>query len=149
MINFLSAVLLMSDHPEQLAEFYRNILRVPLKPEKHGETDLHFGCELGDVHFAVHGRSKSGEFDRKASDSVRLAFVVFDINEFVSHVRSHNVQLLYPPRDEGFAVMTALLDPDGNHIEITCLADRWYQHLEQQRAKDGDLIQAWKRNSTR
>jgi hypothetical protein len=30
------------------------VLGLPLAEEQHGDTEPHWGCELGDVHFAIH-----------------------------------------------------------------------------------------------
>ena len=52
-IEFLSAVLILSPDPERLAAFYRDKLGIPLIAEEHG-SGAHWGCELGDIHFAIH-----------------------------------------------------------------------------------------------
>jgi catechol-2,3-dioxygenase len=52
--EFLSAVLLASRQPDRLAVFYRDVLGLPLHEEQHGSGSVHWGCELGDVHFAIH-----------------------------------------------------------------------------------------------
>ena len=59
-IEFVSAILLVSRHPERLAAFYRDIVGLPLEDEQHGETAAHYGCELGDLHFAIHPAEKAG-----------------------------------------------------------------------------------------
>lgn len=53
-IEFLSAVLIVSENPARLAEFYREVVGVPLKDEAHGTSRAHYGCNLGDLHFAIH-----------------------------------------------------------------------------------------------
>jgi predicted enzyme related to lactoylglutathione lyase len=141
-IEFLSAVLLISKDPERLATFYREVVGLPLEDEQHGETEKHFGCELGDLHFAIHPVSnfKGTSF---GTGSVKLAFTVFNMNAFVERVRAKGVKFEYQPKDTGFAMMTALVDPDGNYIEFTQLSDHWFKHLEGRRKKGIDVISRW------
>ena len=142
-VNFFSAVLLISKDPERLARFYRDVVGIPLEEEKHGETEKHFGCELGDLHFAIHP-IENFKGTGHGTGSVKLAFTVFDIHTFVERMKSHDIQLAYPPKDTGFSIMTALTDPDGNYIEFTQLSDRWFKYLEGRRAKGQDVIAQWK-----
>jgi hypothetical protein len=111
--------------------------------EQHGGTVKHYGCELGDVHFAIHPMENFDDAPAGVG-STRLAFTVFDMAAFVARVRSHRVALAYEPRDTGFAVMTALTDPDGNHVEFTQLSDGWFEHLQERRAQGHDVIARWK-----
>lgn len=142
-IEYLSAVLLISKEPDRLASFYRDVLGFPLLEECHGETEKHYGCELGDLHFAIHpiNNFKGTEL---GTGSVKLAFTIFDMDVFVKKMKSHGVQLAYEPKDTGFAMMTALTDPDGNYIEFTKLSDRWFKHLENRRKEGFDVITRWK-----
>src|SRR5262245_65297965 len=50
----VGAVLLISDDAGALAVFYRDALGLPLEEEVHEGVPLHYGCELGSVHFAIH-----------------------------------------------------------------------------------------------
>ena len=54
LVNTVSAVLLMSPDATKLADFYRASLALPLKDEVHDGVPLHYGCEIGSVHFAIH-----------------------------------------------------------------------------------------------
>src|SRR4051812_25361017 len=100
-IEFLSTVLLVSKNPERLAKFYRDVVGLPLEDEDHGETEKHFGCELGDLHFAIHPVSNF-EGTGHGTGSVKLAFTVFDMNAFVEKIKSMEFQLAYEPKDTGF-----------------------------------------------
>ena len=141
-IEFLSAILLVSKDVERLAAFYKDVVGLPLEDEQHGETDKHYGCELGDLHFAIHPMSnfKGTEY---GTGSVKLAFTVFDLNAFVEKVKSKGVQLAYEPKDVGFMKITGFNDPDGNYIEFSQMADKWYKHLESRRQKGIDVITRW------
>src|SRR6478752_3226688 len=53
-VDSVGAVLLISDDAAGLAAFYRDALGLPLEDEVHEGVPLHYGCELGSVHFAIH-----------------------------------------------------------------------------------------------
>ena len=74
-IEFLSAVLIVTNDVDRLAGFYRDIVGIPLVEEEHGATDKHYGCELGDLHFAIHPSSNFQDCETGVG-SVKLAFVV-------------------------------------------------------------------------
>jgi catechol 2,3-dioxygenase-like lactoylglutathione lyase family enzyme len=40
----------------RFTEFYRDVLGLPLVEERHGNAPQHWGCELGDAHFAIDPR---------------------------------------------------------------------------------------------
>ena len=146
-IEFLSAILLVSKDPERLASFYKDVIGLPIEVEEHGETDKHYGCELGDLHFAIHPTSNF-EGTGYGTGSIKLAFTVFDMNTFVEKVKSNGYTIAYEPKDTGFAKMTALTDPDGNYIEFTQLSDRWFKHLENRRGKGFDVVARWQATKT-
>lgn len=141
--KFLSAVLITSHDPKRLATFYRDILCVPLEEEKHGDTELHYGCELGDLHFAIHPVENFG-CEAPGVGAIKLAFEVFDIQSFVAHLKSKNIDVLYPPKKMGPMLITALRDPDGNYIEFTQLGERWIKHIENRRSEGHCLVKTWK-----
>lgn len=142
-IEFLSAVLLVSEDPARLAAFYRDVLGVPLVEEQHGGALPHWGCTLGDVHFAVHPVATFPD-RRSGVGAVKLAFTVFDVHEVARRLEAGGTPLLYPPRDTGFFWSTAVLDPDGNLLELTEMRDAWFEHLEARRAAGGDVVARWR-----
>lgn len=142
--KFISAVLLTSHNADRLANFYRDVLGGPLEDEQHGDTAKHYGCEMGDIHFAIHP-TENFDNEEPGTGAVRLAFEVFDIDDFAKTVESRGAKLLYPPKKMGPMHITALKDPDGNHIEFTQLSDKWMRHLEERRSQGNCLIQEWKK----
>lgn len=141
-IEFLSAVLLVSPDAPRLADFYRDVVGLPLEEEQHGDTKPHFGCELGDLHFAIHP-TENFKNQKHGVGSVRLAFTVFDMPAFVAKVERSGYSLEYAPENRGFALMTALTDPDGNYIEFTQLSDGWFKYVEKRRSLGSDVIARW------
>lgn len=143
-IEFLSAVLVVSKDPKRLAEFYRDIVGIPIEAEEHEGALPHWGCTLGDVHFAIHPIEDFPD-GRSGIGAIKLAFTVFDIEALATRLRSKGVALLYPPKDTGFFWTTAIEDPDGNFIEFTQLIDEWFESLESRRADGLDVIARWRR----
>jgi catechol 2,3-dioxygenase-like lactoylglutathione lyase family enzyme len=142
-VEFLSAVLLISKNHDKLAQFYKEVVGIPLEDEQHGETHKHYGCELGDLHFAIHP-VENFQDENYGVGSVKLAFEVFNMEEFLKKLEQHGVTPLYAPRKMGPMLITAIKDPDGNLIEFTQLGASWYGHLEKRRTQGHDIIQRWK-----
>jgi predicted enzyme related to lactoylglutathione lyase len=141
-IDFLSGILLVSPSPEPLAAFYRDVLGVPLEAEAHGDTLPHWGCDLGDVHFAIHPIEDFP--DRRAGvGAVKLAFNVFDLHALVDRLQAAGVALFHPPKDTGFFWSAAIQDPDGNFVELTQMSDAWFSYLQHRRAQGGDVVARW------
>lgn len=142
-VEFLSAILLVSKNHDKLAQFYKDVVGLPLEDEQHDDTIKHYGCELGDLHFAIHPVESFQDADYGVG-SVKLAFEVFNMDSFVKKLEEHDVKLLYPPKKMGPMLITAIKDPDGNLIEFTQLGASWYSHLEKRRAQGHDIVQRWK-----
>lgn len=92
-IEFLSAVIIYSPNAERLAQFYRGVLGIPLEEEQHEGEPLHYGCELGDIHFAIH--PAKGEFSLEENERrFKLAFTVFSTAALLERLeaKSHHWQ---------------------------------------------------------
>lgn len=142
--EFFCAVLLVSKDSERLVRFYRDVLGIPLEEERHNESEKHYGCEVGDLHFAIHP-VENFEGREPGTRSVKLAFEVFDMKAFLERLKAHDVSPLYPPKSlGGTSLITAVRDPDGNEIEFTQLSGGWFKHLEERRSRGIDVVQRWK-----
>jgi catechol 2,3-dioxygenase-like lactoylglutathione lyase family enzyme len=142
-LRFLSGIILVSAEPERLVGFYRDVLGVPLAEEQHDDSQPHWACELGDVHFAIHPQA---DYPGEAAGvgSVKLAFMVFEMDRLVAWLRGRGVEPLYPPVEFGESSrITAVRDPDGNTVELTELGPGWLDHLKTHRAAGGDLVAQW------
>jgi predicted enzyme related to lactoylglutathione lyase len=142
-IEFLSAVLIVSENPARLAAFYRDVVGIALKDEGHGGSLPHYGCDLGDVHFAIHPVETFPD-RRHGVGAVKLALNVFDIKALVERLTRQGIKLLYPIHDAGFFLSTAINDPDGNFIEFTQMCDEWFKLLEERRKSGLDPVSHWK-----
>lgn len=143
-LRFISGVILVSAEPERAVSFYRDVLGLPLVDERHGDSQPHWGCELGDVHFAVHPIEDFPDDPATAPSPIKLAFMVFDLNRMVEWLDECGVALCYPPRQFGEGSrITAVRDPDGNLVELTELGATWLDHLKSHRAAGHDLVRTW------
>jgi hypothetical protein len=101
-IEFLSAVLIVSENPARLAEFDREVVGVPLKDEAHGTSRAHYGCNLGDLHFAIHPLESFPD-RRHGVGAVKLALNIFDLHALVEKLERKGVRPLYPRRTRDFS----------------------------------------------
>ena len=116
-IEFLSALLIVSENPSRLADFYRNVVGLELKDESHGDSLPHYGRTLGDLHLAIHPVETFPDH-RRGVGAVKLAFTVFDIKALVERLAKQGGKGLSPPHNTGFFRSTAINDPDGNLMEV-------------------------------
>lgn len=147
-LEFLSAVLIVSDDAERRARFYRDQLGVPLRPERHGETLQHWGCELGHVHFAIHPRENFQRDPNVGVGAVKLAFMVFDLNAYLQTLTQRGVEPLYEAEQVGGMRMTAVRDPDGHVIELTELGRNWFERLRKRREQGFDVVACWEQRQS-
>ena len=138
-LEFLSGVILVSRDPARLANYYRDVLNVPLEPEEHEGSLPHWGCTLGDIHFAIHAVEDFPD-GRSGVGAVKLAFTVFDLAGTIASLRARNISLLREPEDTGYFISAMLEDPDGNLVELTQLCDEWFDHLGQRRRNGIDVL---------
>ncbi|HYF01141.1 MAG TPA: VOC family protein [Planctomycetota bacterium] len=132
---WVCAVLVKAREIETLAAFYRDVCGLPLQ-EEGPPSDRHYGCELGDVHFAVH-RAEPGAGPGEAG--YRIAWAVDDVDAFVAHLRQRGVPIAMEPADRGFGRLATFRDPEGNAVEIVTLSRSWLDHLRGLRATRGAL----------
>jgi len=143
-LRFLSGIILTSAEPARLVDFYRETLGLPLREEQHGDSEPHWSCELGDVHFAIHPASEglaAGPPPPPVPGAIKIAFMVFDLDPLVAWLTERGIELCYPPTEFGTeSRITAVRDPDGNIVELTQLGPGWLDHLRTHRT---DLVAHW------
>ena len=120
-IDSVGAVLLISDDAEALAGFYRRCLGFALEEERHEGVPLHYGCEIGGTHFAIHPSGDWPGVRVSNAQSPVLVFYTGDIESAYRRLTDHAVQAT-PPYDHGFATLVAFRDPDGNNVQVMQLA---------------------------
>ena len=132
---WVCAVLVNARDIVKLTEFYRDVCGFPLQ-EEGPPDDRHYGCEVGDVHFAVH---RAPEGARNGQAGYRIAFAVDDVDSFVSHLRERGIPIELEPVDLDFGRLATFRDPEGNAVELVTLSKSWLDHLRTLREKRGSL----------
>jgi catechol-2,3-dioxygenase len=117
LIDDVTAVLLISPNARRLCGFYRATLGLPLEEERHGGMPRHFGCSLGDVHFAIHDAAGwPGVATRNARSPV-VSFSTSNLEAVARQLSARGVALT-GPGDHGFGQVLSFRDPDGNHVSV-------------------------------
>lgn len=116
-LRSICGVILLSDDPRRLAEFYGRVLGCAFQREDHGRLAEHFGLDVGEVHFGIHPPSN---FQRTTpgTASAAIAFNVSSLAEPMAVLRELGATQVQAPHDEGFGLVTSYLDPDGNQFEL-------------------------------
>lgn len=117
LIESVSAILLISPNAKELARFYRDTLGLPLKDEVHEGIPLHYACELGSVHFAIHPAEGWPGTPTRDAQSPVIALRTSDAKAVARRLSASGFHAT-GPFDHGFAQVVAFRDPDGNHVEI-------------------------------
>jgi len=117
LVDSVSAILLISDNAAELAAFYKSSLELPLEDEVHDDVPLHYGCEIGDVHFAIHPSEGWPGVQTHDAQSPIIALGTSDVNLVVERLRTLGIEV-DSPFDHGFAYTVSFQDPDGNQIEV-------------------------------
>lgn len=116
-ISAVGAILLISDDAKALSDFYAAALSLPMEPEEHDGVPLHYGCEIGSTHFAIHpAEGWPGERTPHAQSPV-LVFYTEDLETVHARLEAAGAQPT-PIFDHGFATMTAFRDPDGTNVQV-------------------------------
>ncbi len=123
-VNFLAAVLIVSEDPERLAGWYRDVLGLPVEAEEHESSAPHFGCNVHGLHFAIHPISNYSFAPETGPGGIRIAFNVTDIAQLERHLEAHSVDWVFRPVELGWSTMLAVRDPDGNLVEAVQMARR-------------------------
>jgi catechol 2,3-dioxygenase-like lactoylglutathione lyase family enzyme len=111
-IEVLSEVVLASDDPERLANFYSEVLGFPLEERSDDDGEARWECRLGAVHMVVHG-AWARPPEAPAPGTMVLSLCVFDLDAYVTALRQAGVVAALD------AERTAVIhDPDGNRIEL-------------------------------
>src|SRR5688500_16785748 len=100
-VHAIGALLLISDDAANLADFYRDAVGMPIEEERHDDIPLHYGCEIGGTHFAIHpSEGWPGERAANAQSPV-IVFYTSDVQAAYAQLVAHDVQAT-PPFDHGF-----------------------------------------------
>ena len=117
MIDRVTAILLISPDPSALADFYRNALGLPLEDEEHPGVPLHYGCDVGGVHLAIHSSTGFTGIPARDAQSPVMVLGTSSVRAVAERLSANSVQTT-GPTDHGFGLIVSFRDPDGNLVEV-------------------------------
>ena len=117
LIEGIAGVLLISPEAKKLRDFYVDVLQLPLEDEVHDDVPLHYACELGSSHFAIHPAEDWPGVATSNAQSPVILLESTDVNSLADRLRTAGADP-NGPYDHGFAYVVSFRDPDGNHVEI-------------------------------
>ena len=125
LVDDVTAILLISPNAKKLCGFYRATLGLPLEEERHDGMPLHYGLDLGDVHFAIHpAKGWPGVPTRNAQSPV-VYFSTSNLKAVTKRLSAGGVKVT-GPTNHGFAQVVSFRDPDGNFISILEYAPEYW-----------------------
>lgn len=119
----MKSVVLLTDHVDTTAAFYRDVLELPLASEQHRGTARHFACQLGAQHFAIHDRATFWLPVAASADppGTIVSFTVADLDALSDRLSRLGVPIV-ARQNIGPMKFLALRDPDGRHV---CCGTPW------------------------
>ena len=117
LIDGVTAILLISPEPRALADFYRRVLDLPLEDEEHPGVPLHYGCDVGGVHLAIHPSDGFLGVPTRNAQSPVIVLGTSDIKAVFDRLTQHGMTTT-GPSDHGFGLVGSFRDPDGNLVEL-------------------------------
>ena len=120
-LRSICGVILLSDDPRRLADFYSRVLGCTFEREDHGNLAEHYGFDVGEIHFGIHPPSNFQQA-RPCGAAAVIAFNVSSLKDTMAILAELDARQVQSPHDEGFGPVTSYLDPDGNTFELVELA---------------------------
>ena len=117
----ICGVILASRDPKALADFYSKALGLTFEREEHGGLDVHFGVDIGEIHFGIHPPKNLGRPEVGRS-STSIAFNVDSLATVAATLKELGAVQITEPHDEGFGMVASYEDPEGNPFEVVELS---------------------------
>ena len=112
MLN-LNSIMIGSDQPEALAEFYRKVLGKPADMAEDGW----YGWQLGSTYLNI-GEHSEVKGKAKEPQRIILNLETSQIKEEFSRIKGVGAQVIKEPYEmEGMWIAT-FADPDGNYFQL-------------------------------
>ena len=116
-VKSICGVILKARDPHALAAFYGEALGLHFEREDHGGLQVHFGVDIGEVHFGIHPPANLAD-DTVGNAATSIAFNVASLPEACRRLDELGAQQVIAPHDEGFGQVASYRDPEGNLLEV-------------------------------
>ena len=121
----LNSIMLGSEDPKGLAEFYRMVLGNP-NPDWSDETNGWFGFQVGDGSLAIGPHSEVRGRNEQPG-RIMLNFATTEVKSEFERIKAAGAEVVAEPYEPGGGdgmAMCTFADPDGNYFQ---LATPWEQ----------------------
>jgi catechol 2,3-dioxygenase-like lactoylglutathione lyase family enzyme len=124
-IASFKSIVITSSTPDVTADFYREVLGLPLEEEQHRGTARHWACQVGSLHFAIHQRAGFWLPSLPAAGSPAAPDTVVsfnaDVERFSPRLAQHGIEIVAHNKI-GPMTFVAVRDPDQRTV---CLGTPW------------------------
>ena len=110
----LAVVTLWAEDVSRTADFYRNVLGLPLLTIDRGRPHFDFG---GGYLVILSGQPRKVEDSRQSRFPV-LAFGVDNLDEVIRHLESQGVEMPWGVEEDSDSRWVMFNDPGGNLLEV-------------------------------
>ena len=119
LVDGKAVALLLAKDTARTANFYRDVLGLPLVGEEHDRRHKHYACQLGSIYFTIHLGSDLAPRERHLGyDFLQLCFNVADLDAFLRRLDDLKIKPLHPPQAFEHTRYVTLLDPDHRHVRV-------------------------------
>lgn len=110
----INLIVIRTGQPKALSVFYE-LLGLKFEYHQHGNGPWHYSAELDGTVFEIYPLLKQ----QKASDnSLRLGFVVENLEERISNLKENDIEIIRAPKDSEWGYFAIIKDLDGRKIEL-------------------------------
>lgn len=113
----ICGVIIAAKKPMALADFYGKVLELKFEEEDHGGLEVHYGADIGEVHFGIHPPTNLN-MDKVGHACIAIAFNVDNLEDTQQRLQELGAEQIIEPHDEGFGMTASYRDPEGNQFEI-------------------------------
>jgi catechol 2,3-dioxygenase-like lactoylglutathione lyase family enzyme len=133
---FVSLVTIVTESPDRLVGFYRDLLGLQFRAEEYGRPGTFYFALLGDVQLSIHPRiNYPGE--PCGTGAVRIAFETAELDAVLDRAREHGLEVRVPEQRRGPGVrVVSVFDPDGNEVTFTARPADWHAGRMEVRAAE-------------
>lgn len=116
MFSKIGSVILLVEDMERSFEFYSKVLGLKTKTKSPDWIEF---FDKGTT-LALHPRKRKLEKknDQDSDTNILVGFMVGDLDNLVSDLRTKNISFFKEPKQEPFGKHTIITDPDGHLISI-------------------------------